>query len=89
MTIGCSGAVDRALKKVAGIKLAESSLTVGISSVDISLKDQLVKVDATSATFEDVENAIKKTGKKINAGKIVSSAGSEEKSVESSTPVVA
>jgi hypothetical protein len=39
--------------------------------VDISLKDQLVKVDATSASYEDVENAIKKTGKVIKSGKIV------------------
>jgi copper chaperone CopZ len=43
----------------------------GISSVEISLKDQLVKVDATSASYEDVENAIKKTGKMIKSGKIV------------------
>jgi hypothetical protein len=28
-------------------------------------------VDATSASFEDVETAIKKTGKVINSGKIV------------------
>jgi len=35
------------------------------------LKDQLVKVDATSASYEDVENAIKKTGKVIKSGKIV------------------
>jgi len=35
------------------------------------LKDQLVKVDATSASYEDVENAIKKTGKVIKSGKVV------------------
>ena len=28
-------------------------------------------MDATSATYEDVENAIKKTGKVIKSGKIV------------------
>ena len=44
---------------------------IGISAVDISLKDQLVKVDATSASYEDVENAIKKTGKVIKSGKVV------------------
>jgi hypothetical protein len=42
-----------------------------VSKVDISLKDQLVKVDATSASYEDVENAIKKTGKAIKSGKVV------------------
>ena len=46
-------------------------LTIGIKSVDISLKDQLVKVDATSASYQDVENAIKKTGKVIKSGKVV------------------
>jgi len=35
------------------------------------LKDQLVKVDATSASYEDVENAIKKTGKVIKSGKVI------------------
>jgi hypothetical protein len=38
------------------------------------LKDQLVKVDATTASYEDVENAIKKTGKVIKSGKTVESA---------------
>jgi hypothetical protein len=37
------------------------------------LKDQLVKVDATSASYEDVENAIRKTGKVIKSGKVVDS----------------
>jgi hypothetical protein len=46
-------------------------LKVGVSNVDISLKDQLVKVDATTASYEDVENAIKKTGKVIKSGRIV------------------
>lgn len=35
------------------------------------MKDQLVKVDATTASYEDVENAIKKTGKAIKSGKKV------------------
>jgi hypothetical protein len=52
---------------------------IGISNVDISLKDQLVKVDATSASYEDVENAIKKTGKVIKSGKVVSSAPAEKR----------
>ena len=61
---------------------------IGISTVDISLKDQLVKVDATSASYEDVENAIKKTGKKIHSGKIVGPT-TEKDSVESASAVVA
>ena len=44
---------------------------VGISAVDISLKDQTVKVDATTASYEEVETAIKKTGKTIKSGKVV------------------
>ena len=35
------------------------------------MKDQLVKVDATSASYEEVENAIRKTGKVIKSGKVV------------------
>ena len=61
---------------------------IGISSVDISLKDQLVKVDATSASYEDVENAIKKTGKKIHSGKVVG-ATAEKNDIEPVTAVVA
>jgi len=61
---------------------------IGISSVDISLKDQLVKVDATSASYEDVENAIKKTGKKIHSGKIVG-ATEEKNDVQPTSAVVA
>ena len=61
---------------------------IGISSVDISLKDQLVKVDASSASYEDVENAIKKTGKKIHSGKIVG-ATTDKNSIEPVIAVVA
>jgi len=43
----------------------------GIKAVDISLKEQLVKVNATSASYEDVEAAIKKTGKVIKSGRVV------------------
>jgi copper chaperone CopZ len=50
----------------------------GVSSVDISLKDQLVKVDATSASYEDVENAIRKTGKVIKSGKVIGGAKDAE-----------
>jgi hypothetical protein len=63
-------------------------LIIGISSVDISLKDQLIKVDATSASYEDVESAIKKTGKKIHSGRIVG-ATAEKETAESVSAVVA
>ena len=45
-------------------------LTIGVSNIDISLKDQLVTVDST-LPYEDVENAIKKTGKVVKSGKVV------------------
>jgi copper chaperone CopZ len=64
-------------------------LTKGISNVDISLQDQLVKVDATSATYEDVENAIKKTGKVITSGRIVEAAKPEGRNEVETSKVVA
>jgi copper chaperone len=57
---GCSGAVERALKRVDGIK-----------DFQVSLKDQSVVVDPTTASFETVESAIKKTGKQIKSGEVV------------------
>jgi len=57
---GCSGAVERALKRVDGIK-----------NFEVSLKDQSVLVDPSTASFETVETAIKKTGKQIKSGEIV------------------
>ena len=63
--------------------------------MDISLKDQLVKVAATSASFEDVENAIRKTGKAIKSGKVVdTSAGvrtvaEPEKPLDQATKITA
>jgi hypothetical protein len=55
--------------------------------VDISLKDQLVKVDATSASYEDVEKAIRKTGKVIKSGKVVDSAAGARTAVEPDKPL--
>lgn len=67
-----------------------SRLTLaGISAVDISLKDQLVKVDATSASYEDVENAIKRTGKVIKSGKVVKGPQGVAESVPKGETVVA
>ncbi|CAH7672287.1 hypothetical protein BY996DRAFT_7477305 [Phakopsora pachyrhizi] len=60
---GCSGAVERALKK-----------QEGVSKIDISLEDQIVLVSANSpATFEVVKERIEKTGKTINGAEIVKS----------------
>jgi hypothetical protein len=55
--------------------------------VDISLKDQLVKVDATSASYEDVENAIRKTGKVIKSGKVVDSSATVPTVAEPEKPL--
>ncbi|ORX78950.1 hypothetical protein K493DRAFT_362794 [Basidiobolus meristosporus CBS 931.73] len=51
---GCSGAVNRVLKKLAGVE-----------EVDISLEDQTVVVKGT-ASQEDILTAIKKTGKAVS-----------------------
>ena len=41
-----------------------------VSNLDVSLKDQLVKVD-TTLPYEQVEQAIKKTGKTIKSGRVI------------------
>ncbi|KAL1922973.1 uncharacterized protein VTP21DRAFT_9349 [Calcarisporiella thermophila] len=51
---GCSGAVERALKRLDGIE-----------NIDISLEKQEVVVKASTATRDQVFNAIKKTGKEV------------------------
>ncbi|KAA1104250.1 Cytosolic copper metallochaperone [Puccinia graminis f. sp. tritici] len=54
---GCSGAVERALKK-----------QEGVSKIDISLETQTVLVHAhPPATFDIVREKIAKTGKTINS----------------------
>ncbi|KAF2418792.1 hypothetical protein EJ08DRAFT_599266 [Tothia fuscella] len=55
---GCSGAVDRVLKKLDGIE-----------KYDISLKDQTAEVHTKddSLDFNTVLTTIKKTGKKVNS----------------------
>ncbi|GAA5925180.1 copper metallochaperone ATX1 [Sporobolomyces koalae] len=57
---GCSGAVDRVLKK-----------TEGINSYDISLETQEVIVRTRDVSYEDVLAKIKKTGKEVQSGEIV------------------
>ncbi|KAL9938258.1 hypothetical protein V8E36_002881 [Tilletia maclaganii] len=56
---GCSGAVDRVLKKLDGV-----------SSYDISLETQTVIVKG-SAPFETVLEKIKKTGKEVKSSEVV------------------
>ncbi|KAL2116450.1 hypothetical protein VTJ04DRAFT_8618 [Mycothermus thermophilus] len=65
---GCSGAVERVLKKLEGVK-----------SYDVSLEKQTATVVAADTlSYETVLKTIAKTGKKVTAGK----ADGEEKSVE-------
>ncbi|KAH6851138.1 hypothetical protein B0I37DRAFT_414478 [Chaetomium sp. MPI-CAGE-AT-0009] len=65
---GCSGAVDRVLKKLEGVK-----------SYEVSLDSQTATVVAEeSLTYEKVLRTIKKTGKKVNSGE----ADGVEKSVD-------
>ncbi|KAH8175471.1 heavy-metal-associated domain-containing protein [Sarocladium implicatum] len=52
---GCSGAVDRVLKKLDGVE-----------SYEVSLEDQKAKV-VTGLPYETVLEKIAKTGKKINS----------------------
>jgi len=53
---GCSGAVDRALKKLDGI-----------DKVDISMENQTVFVTTKTATYDEVLEKIQKTGKTVTA----------------------
>jgi len=65
---GCSGAVDRVLKKLDGVK-----------SHDVSLDTQTATVIAEpSLDYQTVLKTIKKTGKKVNSGE----ADGEAKSIE-------
>ncbi|CRK44461.1 Metal homeostasis factor ATX1 like protein [Verticillium longisporum] len=65
---GCSGAVDRVLKKLDGVK-----------SYEVSLENQTASVIAEpELSYEKVLATIAKTGKKVNSG----SADGVERSVE-------
>ncbi|TQN69776.1 Metal homeostasis factor atx1 [Colletotrichum shisoi] len=65
---GCSGAVDRVLKKLDGVK-----------SYEVSLESQTATVVAEeNLPYEKVLQTIAKTGKKVNSG----SADGVEQSVE-------
>ncbi|KPM39153.1 hypothetical protein AK830_g7413 [Neonectria ditissima] len=63
---GCSGAIDRVLKKLDGV-----------DSYEVSLENQTAKV-VTGLPYETVLAKIAKTGKKVNSAK----ADGVEKSVE-------
>ncbi|KAL2815440.1 hypothetical protein BDW59DRAFT_153860 [Aspergillus cavernicola] len=55
---GCSGAIERVLKRLDGIK-----------SFDVSLESQTASIVAESALpYETVLATIKKTGKTVNSG---------------------
>ncbi|MCJ1283600.1 Cytosolic copper metallochaperone [Xylographa opegraphella] len=55
---GCSGAVERVLKKLEGVK-----------SYNVSLESQTAEITAeTSLEYDTVLGKIKKTGKKVNSG---------------------
>jgi len=65
---GCSGAVDRVLKKLDGVK-----------SYEVSLDSQTATVVAEpTLDYETVLKTIAKTGKKVNSGE----ADGETKSIE-------
>ncbi|KAG5930744.1 hypothetical protein E4U53_002141 [Claviceps sorghi] len=63
---GCSGAIDRVLKKMEGIE-----------SYEVSLEKQTARV-VTGLPYEDVLAKIAKTGKKVNSA----TADGEARSVE-------
>jgi len=61
---GCSGAIERVLKKLDGVK-----------SFDVSLETQTATVvTEPSVSYDTVLSTIKKTGKKINTGEADGSA---------------
>lgn len=79
---GCSGAVDRVLKKTEGelhapltvLRAAYSGdwpLVTGVSSYDISLEKQEVIV-TTTVPYDDILAKIKKTGKEVKSGETIS-----------------
>ncbi|KAG5992462.1 hypothetical protein E4U43_000703 [Claviceps pusilla] len=63
---GCSGAIDRVLKKMDGIE-----------SYEVSLEKQTARV-VTGLPYEDVLAKIAKTGKKVNSATVDGEARSVE-----------
>lgn len=83
---GCSGAIDRVLKKLDGNSDSHSPVSTaqdidrdphgdggsaGINSYEVSLESQEVIVRTREVSFEDVLAKIKKTGKEVKSGEIV------------------
>ncbi|KAJ8606798.1 hypothetical protein MRB53_040724 [Persea americana] len=73
---GCSGAVERVLKKLDGMlwalafRMLLSDLRLGVKSFDVSLPEQTAKVTASpELSYDSVLATIKKTGKQVTAGK--------------------
>ncbi|KAJ3462559.1 hypothetical protein MRS44_007345 [Fusarium solani] len=60
---GCSGAIDRVLKKLDGTDITPR---LGVDSYEVSLENQTAKV-VTALPYETVLTKISKTGKKINS----------------------
>lgn len=73
---GCSGAVERVLKKLDGISSSclhhwtvSSLFVIGVKSFDVSLDNQTASVvTEPSLDYTTVLEKIKKTGKKVNSG---------------------
>lgn len=63
VSMSCSGCLNAVLKALNRVE--------GVSNTEIDLAAQTVKVTA-STDYDTVYNAIAKTGKKINDGKVVS-----------------
>ncbi|KAF2673433.1 hypothetical protein BT63DRAFT_421584 [Microthyrium microscopicum] len=73
---GCSGAIERVLKRLEGVK-----------SFDVSLEKQTAEVitNDDNLSYETVLSTIKKTGKKVKSGE----ADGKEMSIDVPAPAVA
>lgn len=79
---GCSGAIDRVLKKTEGVCFSRRTrrpvlmdphhptLLAGIASYEISIERQEVVVH-TSMDYNTVLATLKKTGKEVKSGEVV------------------
>jgi copper chaperone len=72
---GCSGAIERVLKKLDGMWLNPShrdsflTLLTGVKSFNVSLANQTAEITTEdSLAYETVLEKIKKTGKEIKSG---------------------
>ncbi|KAI9815076.1 MAG: Cytosolic copper metallochaperone [Pycnora praestabilis] len=75
---GCSGAVERVLKRL-DVRIVNGSSSAGVKSYDVSLDTQSADVTTGEALdYATVLKTIKKTGKKVNSGE----ADGEPKSID-------